>query len=255
MALRDQPYIPLYVQDFLTDEKLMECSASATGIYIRIMCVMHKSDEYGTILLKQKDKQSSKQVENFALKFAKYLPYNIEEIILGLTELINEDVLQINEDKLSQKRMVKDNAISIVRAKAGKKGGLQSQFAKANLQAKDKANLQANSEDEYVIENEIDFEIEKRIELYWQKWKNYLKQEHEIVYNGDISETEAKKELISLSNNNAEEAIKLIDYCISKRWKNFYTSNNKSNGKSGNKSGESVEEFAAKIASKYGLSQ
>ena len=24
MALRDQPYIPLYIQDFLTDEKLIE---------------------------------------------------------------------------------------------------------------------------------------------------------------------------------------------------------------------------------------
>ena len=59
MALRDQPYLPLYVQDFLTDEKLIECSASATGVYIRVMCIMHKSDPYGMILLKQKDKQTS----------------------------------------------------------------------------------------------------------------------------------------------------------------------------------------------------
>lgn len=29
MALRDQPYLPLYVQDFLTDEKLRECSYEA----------------------------------------------------------------------------------------------------------------------------------------------------------------------------------------------------------------------------------
>ena len=43
MALRDQPYLPLYVQDFLTDEKLAECSAMATGVYIRLMCIMHKS--------------------------------------------------------------------------------------------------------------------------------------------------------------------------------------------------------------------
>ena len=43
MALRDQPYIPLYVQDFMTDEKLSECSAESTGVYIRVMCIMHKS--------------------------------------------------------------------------------------------------------------------------------------------------------------------------------------------------------------------
>ena len=254
MALRDQPYIPLYVQDFLTDEKLMECSSSATGIYIRIMCVMHKSDEYGTILLKQKDKQSSKQVENFALKLAKYLPYSIEEIISGLNELLSEDVLQMNEDKLSQKRMVKDNALSIVRANAGKKGGLQSQFAKANPKAKDQAKVQANSEYEYEDATEIVFDsvVEKGIEEYWQKWKNYLNQEFSISYKGDISENEAKKELINLSQNNAEEAIKIIDYCIGKHWKNFYSPNKKRHGKP---EGESPEQLAAFLAKKVGISK
>ena len=47
MALRDQPYIPLYVQDFMTDEKLNECSAATTEVYIRLMCVMHKSEKIG----------------------------------------------------------------------------------------------------------------------------------------------------------------------------------------------------------------
>jgi uncharacterized protein YdaU (DUF1376 family) len=145
MALRDQPYLPLYVQDFLTDEKLIECSASATGIYIRILCIMHKSDEYGTILLKQKDKQTDKQINNFAMKLAKQMPYSLDELISGLTELINEGVLQNGGDKLMQKRMVKDNAISIVRADAGSKGG----FAKA----KSIANNVANTEYEYVNEN------------------------------------------------------------------------------------------------------
>ena len=79
MALRDQPYLPLYVQDFLTDEKLMECSASATGIYIRIMCIMHKSDEYGVILLKQKDKQSTNQIISFTIKLALYMTYCFDE--------------------------------------------------------------------------------------------------------------------------------------------------------------------------------
>lgn len=219
MALRDQPYIPLYVQDFLTDEKLMECSASATGIYIRIMCIMHKSDEYGTILLKQKDKQSSKQVENFALKLAKYLPYDINEIIKGLTELINEDVLQTNGDKLSQKRMVKDNAISIVRSSAGKKGGLKTQFAKA----KNEANLQANSENE--TENEIVFDFENvitgRIKEYWEKWKKYKKDEFNFNFNSEISEEEAKKDLISLSENNADMVMEIIDYSIACGYKKF----------------------------------
>jgi uncharacterized protein YdaU (DUF1376 family) len=153
MALRDQPYLPLYVQDFLTDEKLMECSASATGIYIRLLCIMHKSEDYGVILLKQKDKQTDNQIKNFALKLAKYLPYSTDEIMTGLSELISEGVLQNGGDKLSQKRMIKDNTISLVRADAGKKGGLKTQFAKA----KEEAKLQANTENENENENEIDY--------------------------------------------------------------------------------------------------
>jgi len=71
MALRDQPYIPLMVKDWLTDEKLKECSASSLGVYVYIMCAMHKSREYGTILLKQKNKQTSDQIENFCFKNTK----------------------------------------------------------------------------------------------------------------------------------------------------------------------------------------
>jgi hypothetical protein len=159
MALRDQPYLPLYVQDFLTDEKLMECSASATGIYIKIICVLHKSEEYGTILLKQKDKQNDNQIKNFASKFAKYLPFNTNEIADGISELVTEGVLQIDGDKLSQKRMVRDNALSLVRSNAGKIGGLKTQFAKANIEPTDKAKVEANTEneDEYEIENIINY--------------------------------------------------------------------------------------------------
>lgn len=147
MALRDQPYIPLYIQDFLTDEKLIECSAQATGVYVRLMCILHKSDEYGKILLKQKDKQTDKQHSDFALKLAKQMPYSVDVILSSLVELISEGVIFIDGDYLCQKRMIKDNELSLTRAKAGKKGG---NFA----QAKIKANYIANTENENEIENE-----------------------------------------------------------------------------------------------------
>ena len=67
MALRDQPYLPLYIQDIMTDEELNECSASTHGIYIKgIICLMHKSKAYGKILLKQKYKQNKSISLNFA---------------------------------------------------------------------------------------------------------------------------------------------------------------------------------------------
>jgi len=147
MALRDQPYLPLYVQDYLTDEKLNMCSLPTQGIYIKILCVLHKSDPYGTILLKQKDKQNGSSSLNFASKFAKILPVNKDEINKAIIELIDEGCLTMEGDKLFQKRMIRDNEISIIRAKAGKKGGEKTQlFAKAKSEA--------NTEDENENENE-----------------------------------------------------------------------------------------------------
>lgn len=149
MALRNQPYIPLYVQDYLTDEKLNECSPATQGVYIKLLCVLHKMDEYGTILLKQSDKQTSNQIKNFACKFAKQIAFSVEIIESALNELIANGVMTINGDILFQKRMVKDNGISVVRSEAGKKGGEKTQFAYKFAKAKP----QANSEYEYENEN------------------------------------------------------------------------------------------------------
>lgn len=182
MSLRNQPYLPLYVQDFMTDEKLAECSAESTGVYIRLMCLMHKSEEYGKILLKQKDKQKDNQIENFALKLAKHFPYDIETIKRSLEELISENVIKIDGGYLIQKRMVSDNDLSEKRAKAGKKGGLKTkqtinpkkEFASDFAQAK----LQANTENEIEYENKdlncnnlnnLNYET-----LFFEFWQNYV---------------------------------------------------------------------------------
>jgi uncharacterized protein YdaU (DUF1376 family) len=162
MALRDQPYLPLYIQDFLTDEKLINCSASSTGIYIRLMCIMHKSEDYGKILLKQKFKQTESMTLNFALQISKAMPYDVKEIHSGIEELIEEKVICIDGEWLLQKRMVKDFNISELRSKSGKIGGQKSlekrnildnfadDFAGSFAQAK----VQANSEYENAYENE-----------------------------------------------------------------------------------------------------
>lgn len=163
MSLRNQPYIPLYVQDFMTDEKLNECSAAANGVYIRLMCLMHKSEEYGTILLKQKDKQNENNIQNFACKLVKNMPFTVEEIFNGLSELIEEEVVQLEGDKIFQKRMIKDNYISEVRASAGSKGAKSkqktkqvSEFASSFAEAKPEAKTEQNHENETEIETEIE---------------------------------------------------------------------------------------------------
>ena len=153
------PYLPLYVQDFLTDEKLIECSAESTGVYIRLLCIMHKAQEYGTILLKQKDKQNGSTLFNFASKLSKQMPWDTATILRGLEELVSEGVVTIEGDKLYQKRMVKDGKVSDARASAGKKGGQKSRqkieeaassssFASGFASDFAQAKIQANTENE-----------------------------------------------------------------------------------------------------------
>jgi uncharacterized protein YdaU (DUF1376 family) len=151
MALRDQPYFPLYVDDYLTDEKLNMCAPASQGIYIKILCIMHKSEHYGCILLKQKDKQVENVCLNFAAKLARLLPFTVDEINVAIADLIDEKVLYLDGDMLCQKRMIKDNSISISRAKAGTKGGETTQ---KRIKKFAKPKDEANSVNEYEDVNE-----------------------------------------------------------------------------------------------------
>jgi len=135
---------------------------------------MHQSQEYGVILLKQKYKQSqnfaiainvakSGICLNFAKQLAKQLPFEVAEIERGITELVAEGVLQIDEEKLSQKRMVKDAYLSDARAKAGSEGGkskakkenFANGFASDFAKAKNVANYEYVYVSETVNENEV----------------------------------------------------------------------------------------------------
>lgn len=172
MALRDQPYLPLYIQDIMTDEKLNECSASTHGIYIKgIMCLMHKSEQYGKILLKQKDKQTDKQIRNFAIKCDKHLPYTVDQIESAIEELVSEGVLQVEGDSLCQKRMIKDNQISELRAQAGAKGGSKKQkFAIPKVKAKALPNSENENDNEFEDDNDIKSNGEFEIFEDWIGW-------------------------------------------------------------------------------------
>ncbi len=159
MALRNQPYFPLYVQDYLTDEKLNNCSASTQGIYIKILCVLHKQETYGAILFKQSTKQNVSNINYFASRLSKQLTFELSEIENALEELVDENVLIIDDEKLYQKRMVKDNHISEVRSKAGKLGGGNPTLNGDLSKQKPKQPPKQKHESEYTNEFEIKFEI------------------------------------------------------------------------------------------------
>jgi len=164
MALRDQPYLPLYIQDIMTDEKLNECCAATHGIYIKgIMCLMHKSEEYGKILLKQKDQQTDNSIRNFAAKIQKHVPYSVQEIEAALFELIAEKVVYIEGNSLCQKRMIEDNAKSEAKAKAGKISA-ESKKTKGKKSVATKRPTPVPTKPATSSENETEYETESNSE-------------------------------------------------------------------------------------------
>lgn len=192
MALRDQPYLPLYVQDYLTDERLNLCAASTQGIYIKILCAFHKSENYGGILFKQNNKQNFSSIEYFVWVINRQIGFSTQEIKEAIEELIENSVLtigQINDsDFLYQKRMVQDFNTSIKRSVAAKKGGGNPNLVKTkdNVDAKilfkqkDKQNTEYEYVNEYDIKNNKGGTggktkpSKKEIEIPgWEELKNY----------------------------------------------------------------------------------
>lgn len=212
MALTNQPYLPLYVGDWMNNNKLKMCSAAAHGIMISVMCILHKEATYGKLLLKQKFKQTDKQVLNFASQLAKLSAFDLLEIESPLTELINEGVLKIDGDYLICERMVRDFEISEKRAISGRAGGNSNKnknFAYANNEAKNKATLKANKETNTKANTENESENENENENVIKgaaKNKRFIPPDYTKVYE------------YCLERNNGISAQEFVDFYQSKDW-------------------------------------
>lgn len=146
------PYLQLYVNDFADDEKLRMCSASSVGIYIFLLCILHKSQDYGKLTLTQKNDSPkvaqklpkrrpnvaqtsperkllgndtetlgrpkvAQKCTEFAKKLSKLMPFSAKVIKSGLLELCQNGVVVIEGETLCQPRMVKDFQLSESRRK------------------------------------------------------------------------------------------------------------------------------------------
>ena len=191
MALRDQPYIPLYVKDFTSDEKLRMCSPSAVGVYIFLMCILHREREYGKLQLRQSfvytkgntntiqnPIQKTQSKENLYLQFAenlaKQMPFKADAILLALLELDYYGVIRLEGDTLCQPRMVRDGAISETRRKSVNKRWNESEdtesgnafvYTKPNTKVYTNSDTNAlqNTEYENANENSINSSEEKEV--------------------------------------------------------------------------------------------
>ena len=170
--------------DFNNDEKLRMCSAAATGVYIRLMCILHKSKDYGKLHLYkefvytntdtkaiQTPIQNESDKENlysaFAENLAKQMPYKPEIIKIGLLELDYYGVIQLEGNTLYQPRMVRDAKLSETRRKSiNSRWGTKEQpetfvptKPKTKRNTKSDTNTHTNNNTNAEIENEYENNI------------------------------------------------------------------------------------------------
>lgn len=267
MARRNQPYLPLYVDDFTSDEKLRLCSPATVGVYIHLMCLMHKSERYGVVSLNQMFKQSTEQIFCFANQLSKYMPFSVAEIAPALKQLLDTDVIQMRGEILSQRRMVKDGELSETRAHAGKSGGTKTQSKKPKLDSQfAKAKEQSNTGLELDMELKVESGIEKEKEVKEKKPKLELIfpfDSENFMRVWEVLKTQPKwkkktpealqaalKQISEFSNRQESIAIKIMEASIAGGWQGVfeYKQNNGQQKTTGNSSQLDVATEAIRLS-------
>jgi hypothetical protein len=165
-----RPSFQFYPNDWICHLELQSCSLAAQGLWINLMCRMHKSSVYGKLLLEQ----NGNQIPITAEKLAGLVGKTWEEIQPLVNELVSLKVMKVESGTgiFFCSRMVKDEDLRNKRAAAGKLGGETTQkskaFAKSNHQANFKQTVE--EEDKEEIEDEaVVLNIEERQNLFWEK--------------------------------------------------------------------------------------
>ena len=156
---------------------------------------------------------------NFASMLVRHMPYTVEDIYEGLTELLDNEVVYIEGDYLYQSRMVKDGEISAKRAVAGKKGG-----EKTFCLSKTESKIEANTKIEEDVEKDKEAKkfsflkelmgigVERQIAEDWIK----------VRRNKKLTQTETAfkktKNEIERSGRCANDCITL---CVERSWGGF----------------------------------
>lgn len=137
------PYIDLYIGDWLKDP-VSGCSVAAQGLWLRLMFVMQESPNRGYLC----------QPDNFATPLldvclARRCGCDTKEYASLMAELFEAGVPSKTETGvIYSRRMVRDEALRLIRTAAGSKGGrarLLKQKAK-QTPSKDSSKLQANAD-------------------------------------------------------------------------------------------------------------
>lgn len=110
------PSLQFYVGDWLSDPELRSCSVAARGLFIDLMCLMHRSKVYGKLLING-SRAEDKQVINL-------LRIHHKTYYKSLKELLDYGVVKQDEDGVYYNaRMMRDKALRDKAVEDGKLGG------------------------------------------------------------------------------------------------------------------------------------
>ena len=154
MRSKKLPALHFYPGDWKKDAGVQSLDFAQRGVWFEIILLMFESTERGVLLLNHKpmtDDQLSRVLGLDKQNLSKYLEV-----------LLDTGVADRREDgALICRRMVREEALSLIRAECGSKGGnpklLKQNGSKKPIVAKPKQ--QPNAEDEVVIEDEVEDEI------------------------------------------------------------------------------------------------
>lgn len=111
-----RPSFPFYPGDWLSNTELQSCSLSAQAVWIKLMCFLHKSKPYGTLMVNHKVVPM--------VNLARMLGLPIEELTTYIQELEDAGVFKrTKEGAIKSNRMIRDEELRNLRAAGGSKGG------------------------------------------------------------------------------------------------------------------------------------
>lgn len=147
----NRPAILFYVNDWIVD--MRGYSLEARGLWIEMLCLMHKSPKRG-YLIQANFQATSKQ------DLSSILGVDIKAVEKAWQELEYKNVFSITDDKIAYcRRMVKEQELKEQKIEAGRKGGIISSKHQAERSSRSQATLENEYED--TIENENDINIKQ----------------------------------------------------------------------------------------------
>ena len=116
MSAAANPWMKFYPSDWAADQSLRVCSLAARGLWIECMCIMHRSKDYGYLVL-----NGSPVTDAQLAALAGTSPAQIAEL---LAELKVAGVFSVtSKNVIYSRRMTRDDKKSKIASKNGKTGG------------------------------------------------------------------------------------------------------------------------------------